>query len=98
VSEQPSAEAVRAGDARAHGPGCPPDVEWTDKQLEQFKAEWQRKVRQRGEIKLLAPLPRRVRLRLAIEGAVNHVGTWLVYRGHYDAAERLWRACGMWHR
>lgn len=75
---------------------CAPDAEWTDKQLEQFKAEWRKQAGRRTKIKLLTPLPRRVRLRLAIEGAVNHVATWLVYRGHYDAAERVWRAFGMW--
>ena len=127
MTEQ-SAEAVRAGDARAcgqcgrtgtasrevrgtsilyswpydgaeryvcRGP-CLPDAELTDEQLERFKAEWERK--RHGHPKLLTPLPRRVRLRLAIEGAVNHVATWLACRGHYDAAERLWRACGMWSK
>lgn len=49
-----------------------------------------------GPPKLLTPLPRRVRLRLTAESAINHAGTWLVYHGHYGAAERLWRLFGMW--
>lgn len=49
-----------------------------------------------GHYTISPPLPRRVRLRLWLTGRINHLGIWLVERGHPTAAERLWRACGMW--
>lgn len=66
---------------------------WTSEQLEQFAAEWRRKMRDGtfGRPVLLTPLPRRVRLRLAAEHAVNGIGIWLVNRGRISAAKRLWR-------
>lgn len=45
----------------------------------------------RGRYRLLTPLPRRTRLRLAAESAVNRIGIWLVGHGHFGAAKRLWR-------
>lgn len=72
------------------------DVELTSEQLDQFKAEWERQARKPGEIRLLTPLPRRVRLRLAAMRTVNRTAIRLVSGGHYRAARGLWRASGMW--
>jgi len=47
-------------------------------------------------MKLLTPLPRRVRLRLWLTGCVDTAAYRLVCSGHCDAAARLWRVCGMW--
>lgn len=68
----------------------------TDEQVDRLRAEFLRKMRKRGKVKILNPPPWHVRLRLAVESAVNHAGTRLVYHGHYGAAERLWRLFGMW--
>jgi hypothetical protein len=48
-----------------------------------------------GPPRLLTPLPRRVRLRLACQGAVDDVATWLAGHGRWRAAERTWRAFRM---
>lgn len=49
-----------------------------------------------GHVKLLTPLPRKVRLRLWCTSLINKAGYWLVCHDHIRAAERLWRACRMW--
>lgn len=72
------------------------EATWTDEQLARFAAEWRRKAGRPGEIRLLTPLPRRVRLRLAVTSAIDHAAIWLAYRGQLRAAEWLWRAAGMW--
>jgi hypothetical protein len=69
------------------------EQEWTDEQVEQFKAEWRRKYKPR-EIRLLTPLPRRVRLRLAAEQAITRAGTWLCDHRMWRAAELLWKVLG----
>lgn len=46
--------------------------------------------------RLLTPLPRRGRVRLAAEHAVNAVAIWLACHDRAGAAERVWRICGMW--
>jgi hypothetical protein len=61
---------------------------------QEFEATWERS--RHKPVKLLTPLPRRVRLRLWLERRVNHAGIWLAGHGHWKAAERLWRVCGMW--
>jgi hypothetical protein len=66
----------------------------TDKELDRIRAAWERK--RHGPPKLLTPLPRRVRLRLAAEHAINRAAIWLVDHGRYGAAERLWRTFGLW--
>lgn len=48
-------------------------------------------------VRLLTPLPRRARGRLAAERAVDGVATWLVYHDRPGMAERVWRMFGMWH-
>lgn len=68
--------------------------DWTDEQLAEFAAEWRRK--HHGPPKLLTPLSRRVRVRLALTHAIDSAAIWLVDRKRYGAAERLWRAFGMW--
>jgi hypothetical protein len=70
---------------------------WTDEQLGQFVDEWRRQARKPGRIRLLTPLPRRVRVRLAAARAVDRVAIRLVDRKRYRAARALWRAFGMWN-
>lgn len=84
-----------SGDGLYLGP-CAPDAEWTDKQLEQFAAEWRKQAT--GRARLRTPLPRRVRARLAFRRVIDEAAIWLIDRGRLRAAERLWRACGMWRR
>lgn len=43
----------------------------------------------------MTPLPARTRARLAVQRRIDRTAAWLVDRGHYRAAERLWRACRM---
>jgi hypothetical protein len=45
--------------------------------------------------RFLTPLPRRVRARLAVTRAVDGAAVWLIDRGHFRAAGRLWHAFGM---
>jgi hypothetical protein len=45
--------------------------------------------------RLRTPLPRRVRARLAVTRAVDGIAIWLVDRGQFRAAGRLWHAFGM---
>lgn len=46
-------------------------------------------------VRLLTPLPARVRLRLHAAQCIDRVGAWLCGHGHTRAAERMWRACRM---
>jgi hypothetical protein len=75
---------------------CAPGTEntWTEEQLAAFAAEWRRKYAGQ-RLKLLTPLPR-VRLRLWLTKKVDRAAIWLVDHDRYGAAERLWRAFGMW--
>ena len=76
-------------------PGGVPTVDAdppTDEQYEQLRAAWERF----GHPRLLAPLPRRVRFRLWCERRIDRAAIALVNAGHYRAAERLWRAFGLW--
>lgn len=41
-------------------------------------------------------LPWRVRARLAVHRMVDGIGLPLAARGHWRAAQRLWRLFGMW--
>jgi hypothetical protein len=47
--------------------------------------------------RLLTPLPFRVRVKLTARHVVDSAAIWLVDRGRFGAAERLWRLFGMWH-
>lgn len=49
-----------------------------------------------GPVRLLDPLPWRVRLRLRLTGHVDSAAYWLACHDHPGAAERLYRATGMW--
>ena len=44
-----------------------------------------------GRIKLLTPLPHKVRLRLWFAGRIDHLGCWLVEHRCFRAAKLLWR-------
>jgi hypothetical protein len=88
------------GDGPYFGPCLNPDgaVPLTDEQVDRLRAEWERKVRQRGRLRVLTPLPRRVRLRLWRARQVDRAAIWLADRKRYGAAQLLWRACGTWKR
>lgn len=49
-----------------------------------------------GQPRLLTPLPRRVRLRLALTRRVDAASCWLSGRGHWRAARRLYQVLRMW--
>jgi hypothetical protein len=49
-----------------------------------------------GQVKLLTPLPRKVRLRLWLHSQADRIGCWLCDHRHPEAAIAFWRACGMW--
>jgi len=49
-----------------------------------------------GRVKLLDPLPRKVRLRLWCQHRIDGAAIWLVEHHHFAAAEYLWRATGGW--
>lgn len=66
-----------------------------------MEAEWDRLRRRwarqhRRAPRLLTPLPRHVRLRLAATKVINTTGCWLCDHGRTRLAMLLWRACGMW--
>lgn len=50
----------------------------------------------KGKVQVLTPLPRRVRLRLAIQRRIDGAACWLVEHCHPRAGEALWRVFGMW--
>lgn len=56
--------------------------------LDRLTAEWHR-VHE-------PPLPWRTRAKLAVHRMVDAVGLPLAARGHWRAAQRLWRLLGMW--
>ncbi|HEV2375187.1 MAG TPA: hypothetical protein VGS19_23885 [Streptosporangiaceae bacterium] len=66
----------------------------TAEELERFKADFERANRT-GRVKILTPLPRRVRARLWLRARVTGVGVWLMDHGRYGLAEALWRVCRM---
>ena len=65
-------------------PACVP---LTGKQAEEFVALLREACRG-GEIRPLTPLPRRVRLRLAVARKSDDAAIWLVARKRYGAARR----------
>jgi hypothetical protein len=70
------------------------DGVWTTRHVDEFAAEWKRF--RGGPVRLLTPLPRHVRLRLAVMHAVDGAAIWLAERRQYNAAELLWRISGGW--
>jgi len=81
-----------------HAMNIGPVGDITPEQMDELTARWKGGwERDRNKLpKLLTPLPRRVRVRLWLEHRVNGAGIWLAGHGHWKAAERLWRVCGMW--
>lgn len=65
------------------------DAEW-----ERLRRRWAKE--QRKHPTLLTPLPRRVRLRLAIARRRDGLAIWLVRHRRFRAAETLWRMTGGW--
>ena len=70
--------------------GGPVVIDFSDEELDQLIAAWERK--RHGKPRLLTPLPRRVRLRLAVTHLVDRVAIWLCDRKRFRAAELLWSA------
>jgi hypothetical protein len=80
-------------------PGSEPSIDarsLSDQEVTALREAFLRKAH--GQPKLLTPLPRRVRARLAYRRAVDEAAIWLIDHGRLRAAERLWRAFGMWPR
>ena len=59
-----------------------------------WKAAWERG--KHKPLKILPPLPVKVRTRLWLHHQVDAVCIWLADHHHLAAAERLWRICRMW--
>jgi hypothetical protein len=68
------------------------DGMWTTGQVDWFAAEWKRK--QGGRVRLLTPLPRRVRFRLAAWYVIDGVAIWLVEHRCFRAARLVWYSFG----
>ena len=66
----------------------------TAAELDELAERW--KAAQHGPVKLLTPLPRKVRLRLWASHQVDRLAIWLVSHGRPLAGELVWRACGRW--
>lgn len=67
----------------------------TEDEIQRWVAEFERAQRA-GHVKLLTPLPRKVRLRLWFARQVDRAGGWLVEHGRFGLAKALWLACGGW--
>ena len=67
-----------------------------EEEIAAFRAGLEKCLAQGRPHRLLAPLPRRVRLRLWRDRQANTAGSWLC--GHHAgwAAVMLWRSLGMW--
>jgi hypothetical protein len=64
------------------------DVEALRRQLEQALNG--------GSVRVLTPLPRRVRFRLWLAGHRDAVAIWLAQHGRFRAAGWAWRLTGGW--
>jgi hypothetical protein len=62
--------------------------------VDQLEAELREQMRT-GSPRLLTPLPRRVRLRLAVRHVLTVTGMKLMDHGHTGTAARLWRVTGL---
>ena len=67
----------------------------TGDEAAQLERCWREAYGKGGHPKLLTPLPRRVRLRLAVRRVLTGIGIWLVDHGHIEAARRLWTVTGL---
>ena len=84
-----AAERQRRKDAGEGGRVNADDVAAFERQL--------REAMTRGApVRLLTPLPRKVRLRLWYSRQVDKAAIWLVDRGRLRAAEGVWRTFGKW--
>jgi hypothetical protein len=63
----------------------------TDEQVALLASRLEAALRKGTRLRLLTPLPRRTRARLAAARAVDVVAFWLCQRGHVRAARLLWR-------
>jgi hypothetical protein len=67
-------------------------------EMDELIRRWREKHQAAGRgdrVRLLTPLPRRTRLRLAIRRALTRAGEWLGDHVSWTATERLWRVTGL---
>lgn len=75
--------------------------EWrpSEAEIADFERRWREAMtRPIRHLEVLTPLPRRVRLRLAVERAITSVGIWLGDHVSWGAAKWLWRITGLLER
>lgn len=81
------------GDGLYFGPCLNPGADarpLSDQEVTAFRERFLAAVKAGGQPRLLTPLPRRVRLRLAVEQAVTDAGIWLCDHRMWWAADLLW--------
>lgn len=63
-------------------------------ELRALRNRWDKALKRPYKVRVLTPLPLRVRARLVAAGAVDRTAAWLVRRVHWRAGEFLWRVTG----
>ena len=71
-------------------------MELTAEQVEAFAAAFE-KAMAKGKLRVLTPLPRRIRLRLWAHRRIDGLCAFLCAHGGWQLAIGVYRACGMWH-
>jgi hypothetical protein len=70
-----------------------------DEEIEAFAVAWRAAYagtpRHKGVV-LLTPMPRRVRLRLAVTREIDRAAIWAITRVHWRAGVWVWRLTGHW--
>lgn len=69
------------------------EVTLTEDQWTEVMSRWSKVIHDQPA-RFWPPLPRRVRIRLAIGRAITNAGIWLGDHVSWSAAERLWRITG----
>lgn len=62
-----------------------------ERELQQLRARFEKTLAGNQHPRLLTPLPRRARFRLAAGRVRNGIGIWLCERGQWRLAKRWWR-------
>lgn len=70
----------------------------TPQELRAFRNRWDKALARPGAVRVLTPLPWRVRARLSATSAVDRAATWLVYHVHWRAGALVWQLTGQWWR
>lgn len=68
----------------------------SEKELAKLHEELRRTLANWEPPRLLTPLPRRARLRLAVSHKVDRAAIWLVDRRHLRTAGLLWKTFRLW--